>query len=215
MSILYIVATPIGNREDITLRALRVLGEVDVIYCEDTRVTRKLLLYHKIDKPLKIYHEHTQAPDLLRYESIAYVSDAGTPGVSDPGARLVQAASEQGLEVIPIPGPSALATLLSVAGVGETDFTFLGFLPHKKGRQTLLKEIGQAKRSYVVYEAPSRIARLFRELGEHCGPDRRLVVGRELTKMFEELWQGTAVEATQYFVGDHARGEFVVMVLPV
>ena len=113
---------------------------------------------------------------------MAYVSDAGTPGLSDPGARLVQTAREQGMSVVPIPGPSALATLLSVAGLlgkgSESDFVFLGFLPHKKGRQTLLKEIASAKRPYVVYEAPSRIARLFRELGEHCGPERKLVVGR-------------------------------------
>jgi 16S rRNA (cytidine1402-2'-O)-methyltransferase len=215
MSILYIVATPIGNREDITLRALRVLKEVEMIYCEDTRVTRKLLEYHKIDKTLKIYHEHSRVPDLADYKSVAYISDAGTPSLSDPGSGLVAAARERGLSVVPIPGPSALTTLLSVAGVGESAFTFLGFLPHKKGRQTLLKEIANAKRSCVLYEAPSRITRLFRELAEFCGQERKLVVGRELTKMFEEVWSGSTSEALAHFVGDHARGEFVVIVLPV
>ncbi|OHB18094.1 MAG: 16S rRNA (cytidine(1402)-2'-O)-methyltransferase, partial [Parcubacteria group bacterium RIFCSPHIGHO2_01_FULL_45_26] len=224
MPTLYIVATPIGNLEDITLRALRVLGEVDVIFCEDTRVTNKLLKHYKINKPLKIFHQHSPLRSWESFagqaQNIAYVTDAGTSGVSDPGAKLAQIAREAGWKVVPIPGPSALITLLSVAGMSKNgstkrnggDFVFLGFLPHKKGRQTLLKEIAQAKRAYVVYEAPSRIARLFRELSEHCGHECKLVVGRELTKMFEEVWQGTTMEATSHFVGNHARGEFVILI---
>ncbi|HEY4504999.1 MAG TPA: 16S rRNA (cytidine(1402)-2'-O)-methyltransferase [Candidatus Paceibacterota bacterium] len=212
MSTLYIVATPIGNLEDISLRALRILKEVDRIICEDTRVTKKLLEHYKVGKPLVSFHSHTRSFNFGEGENYAYLTDAGTPGISDPGARLVQAARQRGISVTPVPGPSAVATLLSVAGMEETEFVFLGFLPHKKGRQTLLKEIASAKRAYVVYEAPSRIARLFRELALHCGPERKLVVGRELTKMFEEVWQGTASEAVLHFVGDHARGEFVVMI---
>ncbi len=230
---LSIVATPIGNLEDITLRALRTLKECDVIYAEDTRVIAKLLQRYEIQKPLQRLDAATEAKKvgevLARLdagEHVVYVSDAGTPGVSDPGARLVAAVRERltkdTITIEAIPGPSALTALLSIAGVDTTQFTFLGFLPHKKGRQTALRRIATmlAEASggmpVVLYESPHRILKLLSELLDAC-PASRITLGRELTKMHEEVLQGTPEELIALLEADpnHQRGEFVVIVEPV
>ncbi|MDO8564391.1 MAG: 16S rRNA (cytidine(1402)-2'-O)-methyltransferase, partial [bacterium] len=178
MSTLYIVGTPIGNLEDITLRALRVLKEVDVILCEDTRMTARLLARYEISKPLKSYHEHSKVSRideivalLEQGKDLALVTDAGTPGISDPGSLLVSKIREAlpEVKIETIPGPSALTAALSVAGVPASDFLFLGFLPHKKGRETLFKEIAASERAVVFYESPHRILKTLESLDLHLG----------------------------------------------
>jgi len=216
--ILSIVATPIGNLEDITLRALRTLKEADVIYAEDTRVTSKLLAKYDIQKPifrLDEAKETIKAKEVIerleKGENVSYVSDAGTPGISDPGSRLVKAVREAGHDVVAIPGPSALTAALSIAGLSGSEFVFLGFLPHKKGRQTALKGIVEEKRAVVLYESPHRILKLLEEL-EALG-ERRIVIGRELTKIHEEVLSGSAYELRMRLdTAGTARGEFVVIV---
>jgi 16S rRNA (cytidine1402-2'-O)-methyltransferase len=228
MSTLFIVSTPIGNLEDITLRALRVLEEVDLVLCEDTRVTKKLLDHYEITTPTMSYHAHSklakvdQVFALLREgKNLALVSDAGTPTISDPGVLLVeQVKSEFGdeVKVVPVPGASAALSALAVSGLPSSDFLFLGFLPHKKGRETLFKEIAHSKRTVVFYESPHRILKSLASLQEHVetesSSERRVVVGRELTKLHEEVVNGTASEILNYFASnpEHVRGEFVVMV---
>ena len=224
---LSIVATPIGNLEDITLRALRVLKEADVVLCEDTRVTGKLLKHYDIRTKLvrcdakKEQACATQAVSLLSEgKQIAYVSDAGTPGISDPGARLVfgvrERLPEAHIEVVP--GPSALTSALSVAGIAHTDFLFLGFLPHKKGRETLFREIVGSDRTVVFYESPHRIIKSLTSLKKHLEElhmvDRTIVLARELTKLHEEVLVGTADELLAILLDDpqKVRGEFVVIV---
>ena len=217
--VLSIVATPIGNIEDITLRALRTLRECDVIYSEDTRVIAKLLAKYEIKKPLQRLDAATEGKKagevlvrLEKGEKVVYVSDAGTPGISDPGARLVRAARSAGFRIDAIPGPSALTAALSIAGLESDAFTFLGFLPHKKGRQTALKGIAASEVPIVLYESPHRIVKLMRELVEHA-PAAKVTVARELTKMFEEIIEGTPLEiAERIEKGNKARGEFVVIV---
>ncbi len=221
MGTLSIVATPIGNLEDITLRALRTLKEVDVIYAEDTRVTAKLLARYEIKKPvfrLDEAKEAIKAKEIIARleagEKVAYVSDAGTPGISDPGARLVAACREAGFQPIAIPGASAVTAAISIAGIQANEFTFLGFLPHKKGRQTALKGLAGDVRAQVLYESPHRISKLLEELDEHVG-DRCVTVLRELTKIHEEVLSGTAYEVkARLETGSSARGEFVVIVHP-
>ena len=214
MPTLYIVGTPIGNLEDISLRALRILGEVDVIFCEDTRVTAKLLKHLKLNKPLKQFHKHSNVPNILNYYSIAYVSDAGTPGISDPGAMLIKYAREQGWDVVSVPGPSALTALISISGLELHEFTFLGFLPHKKGRETLIKEIAQSDRAMIVYESPHRIIKFLEKLAEFA-PDKKVIIGRELTKKFEEVLIGTVPELLEKLKSNPVKqkGEFVVLVV--
>lgn len=217
--VLSIVATPIGNIEDITLRALRTLRECDVIYSEDTRVIAKLLAKYEIKKPLQRLDAATEGKKagevlvrLEKGEKVVYVSDAGTPGISDPGARLVRAARSAGFRIDAIPGPSALTAALSIAGLESDAFTFLGFLPHKKGRQTALKGIAASEVPVVLYESPHRIVKLMRELVEHA-PAAKVTVARELTKMFEEIIEGTPLETAERIEkGNKARGEFVVIV---
>lgn len=199
--ILYIVATPIGNLEDITQRGIRVLAEVDLIACEDTRQTRKLLDRYGIDKPLVSYHQHNElarsADLLLELEAgkkVALVSDAGTPLIADPGYRLVAQAREKGIEVTPIPGPSALVAALSASGLPTDSFSFHGFLPAKKGqRRKLLEQYRSVESTLVFYEAPHRILETLEDIGEILGP-RPIVVARELTKVHEEFLRGTAGE---------------------
>ncbi len=223
MATLYIVGTPIGNLEDITLRALRILKEVDVIFCEDTRVTKKLLNRYEITTPIKRLDaniEKTRAQEIINRltegENIAYVTDAGTPGISDPGYRLV-ASVRQALgdtfPIEPIPGPSALTAALSVAGVPATQFVFLGFLPHKKGRATLIKEIAHIDHAVVLYESPHRIQKLLDELADVIGT-REVVVLRELTKKFEEIQIGEAKGIKEFFqeYRTPTKGEFVVVI---
>lgn len=218
MGTLSIVATPIGNLEDITLRALRTLKEADVIYAEDTRVTAKLLATYDIKKPvfrLDEAKETLKAKEVIERlengEDVAYVSDAGTPGISDPGARLVAAAREAGFQAVTIPGPSALAAALSIAGIHATEFVFLGFLPHKKGRQSALKEMANEKRAIVLYESPHRIEKLMGELGEVV-PEREVTLARELTKLHEEVLKGTPGELWARLETTPARGEYVVII---
>lgn len=221
---LYIVATPIGNLEDITLRALRILKEVDVILCEDTRTTKKLLNAHSISTKTMSYHSHsTEGKEdaiislLKEGNHVALVSDAGTPTISDPGVLLVahiQKEMGSDVSIVSIPGPSALVAALSISGLPSSDFLFLGFLPHKKGRETLFKEIAISERTVVFYESTHRILKALASLNEFLPEGRRVVVARELTKMFEEAVSGTAAEVLAHFTEnpDTVRGEFVVMI---
>lgn len=215
---LSIVATPIGNLEDITLRALRVLKECDLVYAEDTRVVSKLLAHYEIQKPLQRLDaamEGKRAEQIvervLAGERVVYVSDAGTPGVSDPGARLVAYARASGCLIDAIPGPSALAAAVSIAGLESDAFLFLGFLPHKKGRQTALKRIASSDVPVVLYESPHRILKLLEELAVAGVTDVR--IGRELTKMHEEFLVGEPrTLAVDLEKRGAVRGEFVVIV---
>lgn len=213
--ILYIVATPIGNLEDITLRALEILKRVDLIACEDTRRTKILLERYEIKNPLTSFHQHsklqkidTLVSELKSGKNIALVTDAGSPGVSDPGGILVAAALKEKIFVVPIPGPSALATLISVAGIPMDRFTFLGFLPHKKGRQIIINKIMESDVPVVFYESPYRILKTLKALTESNG---RLIVGRELTKKFEEVIRGTTKEVFEQFKNKKIQGEFTII----
>jgi len=221
MGTLSVVATPIGNLEDITLRALRTLRECDVIYAEDTRVISKLLARYEIKKPLQRLDAATEikkADEIIARleagERVVFVSDAGTPGISDPGSRLVARAREAGARIDAIPGASALTAALSIAGLDTTEFTFLGFLPHKKGRQTTLKKVAASDMPVVLYESPHRILKLLKELETLSAS--RVVIARELTKIHEEVVSGTPSEMLTHFDAhpDTVRGEFVVIVLP-
>ncbi len=219
MSSLYVVATPIGNLEDITLRALRTLKEVDVIYAEDTRVISKLLAKYEIRKPLHrldASKEESRVDEIVERlqggESIAYVSDAGTPGISDPGAKLVAGVRAAGCSVVTIPGPSSLTAALSISGVPADHFLFLGFLPHKKGRQTALKNIATQEVPVVLFESPHRILKLLTEIETFAG-GKQVTIARELTKVFEEVATGTPSEIrSQIEKNKTARGEFVVII---
>jgi len=230
MSTLSIIGTPIGNLEDITLRALNVLATSDLVLCEDTRMTKRLFDRHAISVPTKSYHMHStisrvdEIISLLKEgKHISLVSDAGTPGISDPGAELVSRIRREceaeilsgELKIEAIPGPSALTSALSIAGVPCADFTFLGFLPHKKGRETLFKEIASSERTMVFYESPHRISKTIDSLIEHtANAPRKVTICRELTKIFEETIAGSAKEVKAYFElhPDKVRGEFVVIV---
>lgn len=224
MSKFYIVATPIGNMGDITLRAIETLKSVDLILCEDTRETKKILYKYDINKPTVSYHAQSNLAKTDRIfelleegKSLALVSDAGTPGISDPGALLVskikEKFDEKDVQVIPIPGVTALITALSGSGLPTHEFTFLGFLPHKKGRETLFKEIRDAKRTMVFYESPHRILKTLESLAKFC-PDKKVCVARELTKIYEEFKTGSPAEILEYFNKnlDKQRGEFTVIV---
>ncbi|HKT97074.1 MAG TPA: 16S rRNA (cytidine(1402)-2'-O)-methyltransferase [Paraburkholderia sp.] len=219
---LYVVATPIGNTADITLRALHVLGLVDRIAAEDTRNTGQLLARYGISKPLVAVHEHNEREaaqrviDYLRAgERVACVSDAGTPGISDPGAKLVDAVRAAGFQVVPLPGASALVTALSAAGDWVATFTFLGFLPPKpKQRASALQPLAGHAHAMVFYEAPHRIVETVQALADAFGPARRLLIARELTKLHEALWSGTLAEGPTWLAADanRQRGEFVLVV---
>lgn len=223
MSKLSVVATPIGNLEDITLRALRTLREADVIACEDTRVTKKLLSHFDIHTPTLSFHANSGEKGFEKIvtlleagKHVALVSDAGTPGLSDPGLELVSVIRERcGKDVIieAIPGPSALAAALSIAGLRAPSFIFYGFLPLKKGRETLFKEIAASERASIFYESPHRIMKTLESLVRTV-PYRRMGVFRELTKMYEQSIIGTSAEILAYFKEheDKQRGEFVVII---
>ncbi|MEI7890805.1 MAG: 16S rRNA (cytidine(1402)-2'-O)-methyltransferase [bacterium] len=217
---LYIVATPIGNLEDITLRALRILKEVDLVACEDTRVTRKLLNHYNIDTQAIVYHQHTKddkikkiIDQLLDGKNVAVVTDAGTPGVSDPGNILVAEAIENKIVVLPIPGASALASIISVAGIDMQQFTFLGFPPHKKGRETFFKKVVACDIPVVYYESPHRVIKNL-EMLQKFEASKKIIMGREITKMFEQVVRGSVEDILQYFVENPGKikGEFVVVV---
>jgi len=219
---LYIVATPIGNLEDITLRALRILGEVAVIAAEDTRHSRQLLAHHGIERPLVALHEHNeeaQAPRLVQRiragESVALVSDAGTPLLSDPGYRLVRLAIENGVPVVPVPGPSAVTAALSVCGLPTDRFAFEGFLPAKRAaRLARLQALRQEPRTLVLFETGRRLEDALADLEEAFGPEREVAVCRELTKRFETVLRGAlaGVRARVAEDADQRRGEFVLVV---
>lgn len=223
MSTFFIVATPIGNLGDISLRALETLRAVDLVLCEDTRVTNKLLKHFEIKKPFESFHEHSREAKLEKIirgleegKDIAFVTDAGTPGISDPGAALVaRIRSELPLvKIVPIPGPSALTSALSVAGIPADEFLFLGFLPHKKGRQTKIREIAFSQYPVVLYESPHRILKLLKELSGALASDRQIVICRELTKIHEEVKVGSAEELLEYYIQNptKVRGEFAVII---
>lgn len=214
---LYIVATPIGNLEDISRRALSVLANADLIAAEDTRHTGILLKHFGISRQLisfYSYNEEKRIPDLVHTlsigKSIALVSDAGTPGISDPATRLVSAVVRAGMQVIPIPGPSAFLTALIASGLPTDRFIFEGFLPVKKGRATRIAALKDEERTIVLYESPHRLPRTLRELKAGLG-ERRVVLGRELTKKFEEFVRGTLSEAIVYCETKKVRGEFVIV----
>ncbi|MFC2058211.1 16S rRNA (cytidine(1402)-2'-O)-methyltransferase [Chloroflexota bacterium] len=213
---LYLVATPIGNLEDITLRAIRVLGEVGLIAAEDTRKTRKLLTHYNIKTPLTSYHEYSRRSKIpyimgrLEQEDVALVSEAGMPGISDPGYELVQAAIDNNVTVVAIPGPSALPAALAVSGLPADQFIYLGFLPRRKGKRVrLLKEIGAEPRTIIAFESPHRLLASLADIGETLG-DRRISVCRELTKIHEEVFRGTVSQAIDYF--SQPRGEFTLVI---
>ncbi len=216
MSTLYLVATPIGNLEDISQRAIRVLGEVKLIAAEDTRRTRHLLTAYGIKTPLTSYYEHNKKlklPRLLEHleqGDVALVSDAGMPGISDPGYELVKAAIERNIDIVPIPGPSVLPAALAVSGLPINQFIYLGFLPRKKSeRKRLLESIAKEQRTIVALEAPHRLLAVFRDIKELLG-DRRLAVCRELTKVHEEVFRGTVDQALEHF--SSPRGEFTLVI---
>ena len=222
MNKFYVIATPIGNLEDITYRAVRVLSEVDLILCEDTRVTINLLNKYGINKPTMSYHSQSKVSKMDKIlelisegKTLALVSDAGTPTISDPGSVLVSKIREvyKDIEIIAIPGASALVSALSVSGLPASEFVFLGFLPHKKGRETLFKEISEMKRTVVFYESPHRIMKTLNSLKKYVG-DRKVVIAREISKIYEQVISGTPTEVEKYFLDneDKIRGEFVVLV---
>lgn len=218
---LFIVSTPIGNLKDITLRALDVLKEADFIACEDTRVTGFLLNHYDIKKEmvsLNANNENQKIEYVLDRitggENCALVSDAGTPAISDPGIRLISAAIKKNINVITVPGPSALTAALTLSGLPTDSFVFEGFIPQKKGRQKKLKELADEKRTIVIYESTHRIEKLLNELNEYM-PGRLIVICRELTKKFEEVWRGYPEEILSTLSDRIIKGEFVVVIAPI
>jgi 16S rRNA (cytidine1402-2'-O)-methyltransferase len=216
MPVLYVIATPIGNLEDISLRALRILQEVKLIAAEDTRTTRHLLSAHNIKTPLTSYHEHSKRAKLdyllnyLEKEDLALVSEAGMPGLSDPGYELIVAAIEHGISVVPIPGVSAVITALVVSGLPTDQFLYVGFLPRRKGqRQRLLSSIVDEPRTIVAFETPHRLREALNDIVESLG-NRRISVCRELTKVHEEIFRGRVNQAREHFA--EPRGEFTLVI---
>ncbi len=217
---LYVISTPIGNMKDITLRALEVLREVDIIFCEDTRVTSNLLKHYEISKELSSINSRNESfkaqkvvDILLSGRTAALVSDAGTPTISDPGIRLVSEVIKNGITVVPIPGVSAPITALSVAGLPTDGYIFEGFIPQKKGRQTFLKSLLENEKTVIFFESSHRIEKLIRELNTYI-PDRKMAIGRELTKFHEEIIRGTVSEIAALPNGVTLKGEFVVLIAP-
>ncbi|MDC1205456.1 16S rRNA (cytidine(1402)-2'-O)-methyltransferase [Candidatus Pacebacteria bacterium] len=222
---LSIVATPIGNLEDMTLRAIRVLGEADYVLCEDTRVTGKLLKHHGIEAKMKRYDAHTSEKmheeviaDLEAGKRVALVSDAGTPSVSDPGVLLISKARDAGARIEAIPGASAVTAAFSIAGLPGNQFSFLGFVPHKKGRQTFFKSLATFEHPVIFFESTHRILKTLESLNEYYGENsavnRTITIGRELTKMHEEMLMGSPAEVLSILEAEPVRqkGEFVIIV---
>lgn len=217
--ILYIVATPIGNLQDITLRALETLKQIDLIACEDTRVTKKLLMRYEIGKPMISFHQHSRLSkfdkiivELKSGKNIALVTDAGTPGISDPGNMLVAEAIKNEIKIVPIPGASALGAIISVAGIDMQEFVFMGFPPHKKGRETFFKKVASAEYPVIYYESPHRLIKNL-ELLKSINLDKKIILGREITKMFEEIVRGSVSEVLLYFQENSGKikGEFTII----
>jgi 16S rRNA (cytidine1402-2'-O)-methyltransferase len=219
-AILYIVSTPIGNLKDITFRAIEVLKDADFIACEDTRVSSILINHYDIKKELISLNAANEGGKvdfvlnkIIEGQSCALISDAGTPCISDPGTRLISAAIKQGIEVVPVPGASAVTAALTISGFPSDSFVFDGFIPQKKGRQKKLSELSREERTIVIYESTYRIEKLLNELNEHM-PERLLAVCRELTKKFEEVWRGTPGQILEGFKEKNTKGEFVVVISP-
>ena len=217
---LYLIPTPIGNREDITQRALRLLGDVDLVLAEDTRTSRPLLQHYGIETPLRAYHAHNEhavvddlVTELKAGATYALITDAGTPGISDPGFLLVRACREAGVEVSCLPGPAAFVPALAASGIPCDKFHFEGFLPHKKGRQTRLLFLAELPNTFVLYESPHRIAKLLGQLEEHCGGERQACVAREISKLYEEITTAPLTELKiNYEARGKVKGEIVVVV---
>jgi len=225
--ILYIVATPIGNLEDMTFRAVRALSEVDLIVCEDTRVTKRLLEHYEVKTHSISFYQNLKkggavkpvpkieflTSELKSGKNLALVTDAGTPGISDPGNQLVAKAIEEQIPVIPVPGASAVTTLASVSGIDLSEFVFLGFPPHKKGRETFFKRVVEFPLPVMFYESPHRVLKNL-ELLQKLQIDKKIILGRELTKMFEEIVRGTVAEVLEYFQQNPSKvkGEFVIII---
>ena len=219
MAKLYIVPTPIGNLEDITLRAINVLREVDFILAEDTRTTSHLLRHLGIEKPMHSHHKFNEHATVGRVvesiaagKDVALVSDAGTPGISDPGFLLVRRCVEEGIEVVTLPGPTALIPALVQSGFPCDRFCFEGFLPQKKGRMKRLEELSSETRTVIFYESPYRVVKCLEQIAETFGTERRVAVVREITKKFEETVRGTVAEAIVHFKAHEPKGEFVIVV---
>lgn len=216
---LYIVPTPIGNLADITLRALDILRSVDVILAEDTRTSGKLLKHYEIARPLQSFHnfnEHKVVDNLVgrmeNGETMALVSDAGTPGISDPGFLIARACLKAGLLIECLPGPTAFVPALIKSGLAADRFAFEGFLPQKKGRQTMLKKLATEERTMIFYESPHRLLKTLQQFGEYFGKETQVSVSRELTKMFEETANGTISEVLAHFSARDIKGEIVIVV---
>ena len=216
---LYLVPSPIGNLKDITLRALEVLQEVDVVLAEDTRTTSRLLTHYQINKPLTPYHQHNEhkvlqhlIEQMLAGKKMAVVTDAGTPGISDPAFLLVRECVKNDIKVECLPGATAFVPALVNSGLPINRFVFEGFLPIKKGRQTLLKQLAEEERTMVFYESPVRLVKTLEEFAQYFGEDRQCCVSRELTKMFEENKRGTLQEVHDYFNEKGVKGEIVLIV---
>jgi 16S rRNA (cytidine1402-2'-O)-methyltransferase len=216
---LYLVPTPIGNLSDITLRALEVLKSADVILAEDTRTSGHLLKHYSIGRPMQSFHnfnEHKALDGLVsrmeKGEVMALISDAGTPGISDPGFLIARACIQAGLLIECLPGPTAFVPALIKSGLAADRFAFEGFLPQKKGRQTMLKSLAEEQRTMIFYESPHRLMKTLQQFSECFGPERKISVSRELTKIFEETVNGTITEVTQHFSQKEIKGEIVVVV---
>lgn len=216
---LYLVPTPLGNLKDITLRALEVLQQADVILCEDTRTSSRLLSHYNIHKPLSPYHQHNEhkvfahiADQLETGKTMALITDAGTPGISDPAFLLVRECVKRNIKVECLPGATAFVPALVNSGIPITRFCFEGFLPLKKGRQTLLKKLAEEDRTIVVYESPVRLVKTLEELAVYFGAERYCSVTRELSKMFEENKRGTLAEVAAYFKEKGVKGEIVIII---
>ncbi len=216
---LYLVPTPLGNLKDITLRALETLQQVDVILCEDTRTSQKLLQHYQIKKPLSPYHQHNEhkivphiVDQLVGGKTMALITDAGTPGISDPAFLLVRECIKQNVQVNCLPGAAAFVPALVNSGIPTNRFVFEGFLPMKKGRQTLLKQLALEERTIIFYESPMRLVKTLEEMAQYLGPERVCCVSRELTKMFEENKRGSLKEVAAYFKEKTVKGEIVVVV---
>lgn len=216
---LYLVPTPIGNLEDMTFRAIRILKEADVILAEDTRSSAPLLKHFEIQNKVYAHHQHNEhkaVPEIIRLlkegKKIALISDAGTPAISDPGFLLVRAAIENQIQVQCLPGATAFVPALVISGLPADRFTFEGFLPVKKGRQTKLKELSQESRTLIIYESPHRLNKTLEDLIEHFGGDRKASVSREISKVFEETIRGELLEIQQHFLENTIKGEFVICI---
>ncbi len=216
---LYLVPTPIGNLEDMTFRAVKILRAVDLILAEDTRTSKKLLNHYEINVPLRSHHahnEHGTTPGLVEHlqggATIALISDAGTPAISDPGFYLVRECVKNDIKVECLPGATAIIPALAASGLPCDKFHFEGFLPHKKGRQTRVKYLAELENTFALYESPHRIGKCLTQLAEFCGAERNAVVCRELTKLHEEVRRGTLVELAAHFSGQKTKGEIVVVV---